>query len=382
MLMLASVFFIACEDDEGKDPLTAEEAKQEMETLGTQMNTMMDNMENVEGINVMMVLNSMPYPFEETSKKAEVNKKVLENIGDYLVPKSFLGKKIKNLKEPDFDFEYWCGTYDWNAEHQMWEIDFDNPADKIIINFPATETSTTNDASLTIHNYEEVEITYGYDTWNDIKDIEADLYVDGTKLVGLDMSATWITSGDYAGEPVEMDVDVYLIPFNFHVDFSHGSTTAKANAWIEYNGDKIFSVGADATFASSNMDDSPTKISGYIQLFDVKFKATVAFAELEGIIDAIDEGTSPYTTIDEMETAINATIDAEVTVDGAKAADIVLDFTTTPSAYSFTIDEDDGIYLNILFVYSNGSSESAVPYFVTFIASVEEFFGTLEGYYN
>ncbi len=391
MLMLASVFFIACEDDDSKDPLTAEEAQEELQNLGTEMSTMMTNMQNAEGMQVIMKLNSMPYPFVNTSKSSE-STQILKNIENYLLPTGVLNKsKVNNnTKEPDFDFEYWWGTYTWDIEHQVWSIVFDDPAstadDKIVINFPSSETATTNDATLTIHDYAETEIEEYDDYWEDYyyynepSTIVADLYLNDKKIVDVNMSATWIASGEKAGEPSDIDLDVYVVPFNFHVDMSQNSTTGDINAWIEYENKKVFSVGLDVAFVSG--EDSPTTVSGYIQLFDVKFKATVALAELETIFDALDEGTSPYTTLDEINAAVNATIDAVVLVDGAKAADIIIDFTSTPSTFSFVIDETEGIYLDILFVYTDGTSQSAVPYFASFVASIEQFFGALNGFYG
>lgn len=391
MLMLASVFFIACDDDDSKDPLTAEEAQEELQNLGTEMSTMMTNMQNSEGMQVIMNLNSMPYPFVNKSKSSE-STQILKNIENYLLPTGVLKKsKVNNnTKEPDFDFEYWWGTYTWDIEHQVWSIVFDDPEstadDKIVINFPSSETATSNDATLTIHDYAETEIEeyddyyQEYYYYNEPNKIVADLYLNDVEIVDVNMSATWITSGDKAGEPSAIDIDVYVVPFTFHIDMSQNSTSGDINAWIEYENKKVFSVGLDATFTSG--EDSPTTISGYIQLFDVKFKAKVAIAELEAIMDALDEETSPYTTLDEINAAVNATIDAEVLVDGAKAADIILNFTTNSSSYSFVIDETEGIYLDILFVYTDGTSESAVPYFATFVASIEQFFGALDGYYG
>jgi hypothetical protein len=386
MLMLASVFFIACDDD-SKDPLTAEEAQEELAKLGQDMTTMMTDMESVEGIDVMMILMNLPDPFTETSKSNE-SIQVLNKIENYLLPGTILNKEKSLTKEPDFDFETYKGVYTYHhTPFPYWEI---TPGGNVIeINFPSDESEMeTNDAKLTIYDYSEVEIAEYDDYWGEYyyynmpTAVQADLYVNSTKLVEIDMTASWNTTGDYAGEPISIDVDVYLIPFEFHVDFLHESKSADINAWIKYNESKIFSTGVGATFTTTNMDDPPQTIKGYIQLFDVKFKATLAFAEFEEIIEALDEGTSTYTTLDEIEAAINATLDAEVTVDGAKAADIVLDFTNVPGSYTFTIDEEEGIYLDILFVYTNGTSESAVPYMAVFVTQLGEFFGFMDGFYG
>ena len=51
MLMLLSLFFVACEDDE-KDPLTAEEAQEELTQLATEMSNLVTDMQSSEALGV------------------------------------------------------------------------------------------------------------------------------------------------------------------------------------------------------------------------------------------------------------------------------------------------------------------------------------------
>ena len=385
MLMIASVFFIACEDNTSKDPLTADQAKAELSNLRTDLSGAITNMQNTDGINVIAMLSSLPDPFAAKNKAME-NNDVVSNITKYLLPTTILGKNKTSAKAPNFDFEYWWGTYTWDAEHSMWVVAFDDPNDDtdnmIVINFPSSETATTNDAKLTISDYAEVEIeeydsiTQTYIYYNNPSVISASLELNSVEIVSLDMNATWVTSGAAAGDPTDLNVDVYLIPFDFHVDFNHLNTTAGVNAWIKYNDSKIFSVGLNATFTNNSLDGDPTLISGSIQLYKVKFSADVKLADLKTVIN----NASTYSSVDALENDINKNIAADVTVDGAKAADIVIDFTTTQTP--IIVDETNMIYLDVLFVYNDGSSESAIPYFLSFGTQLDEFFKTLSSYYG
>jgi hypothetical protein len=383
MLMLASVFFIACDeddkDDEGSNPLTVAEAQEEFTQLGAEMSGMLTDMEEVQGIDVLMMISNLPDPFSALNKST-ANTNVINNIKKYVLPNTILSKEKSNLEDVGFDFEYFKGIYTYyHTPIPRWE--WVDDADKIEINFPSDEANmTTNDAKITLSSYSEVMITEYDEDWGEYyydyvpNDIEASLELNSVEILSLDMSATWVTSGDAAGEPTALNVDVYLLPFDFHIDFTHASTTVDANAWIKYNGAEIFSVGLDAVFASTNMDDPPTTIGGYIQLFDVRFDVDVNLADFITIIEEMDSETPLYTTPEALETAINATLDASVSVGGAKAADIIIDV--------ITLDPAEGeLPVDVLFVYNDGTSESAIPYFADFVTQVTEFFGGLEGFY-
>ena len=387
MLMLASVLFFACDDDE-KDTLSSDEAQQELSNLNTEMTTVMNDMQTSDGMAVFQMLISLPDPFEATDgTKSSKENDVLGKIENYLLPNTMLSKEKSVTGEVAFDFDAYKGVYTYINEYPYWTVT--RGGDVIEINFPTTEAnqlSGTNDGQLTIFNYEETLITETDDYWGTYTyysptalDVEAT--VNDVKIIDIYMSAAWVTSGDAAGEPTSLDVDVYVIPFNFHVDFSHSGTAADINAWIEYDGEKIFSVGLDADFEDATMD-SPTKIYGYIQLFDVKFKATVKVKELEALMEAQEADIPLYTDIEEFEVAFNALINAEVEVNGAKAADIVADFTTNASQYSITVDDENGIYVNIMFVYGDGTTEAALPYFASFLTMLNGLLDGLDSYYS
>ncbi|MFO7827613.1 MAG: hypothetical protein R6V23_03250 [Bacteroidales bacterium] len=371
MLMIASVLFFACSDDED-ETLSPEEAKAEMEQLSSDMSMYMDEMETSEGMEALDALMAKPYPF--TDVKSNSYSGVLKDIQKYVLPTNYLKleSKEKGVAEEDrFNFELWVGTYDWDAAHEMWVPDFGNPSDKIIVNFP-TEGSTTNDATLTIHNYTDVEITetddYGTYTWYEPTNMVADLYIGDIKVVDISMDAEWVTSGETAGEPTSIDASVYLIPFEFTANFDHTSTSASVDVAINYEESQIFSAGLSAVFETSDMDEAPVNVSGYIQLLKVRVDVSIDVKDLEEIMESMEE---EYETPEEMVAAINGEIDAYVTIDGVKAADIELVY-----------DETSEQMFDIVFVYSDGSTESAIPYFESFATDLEGFFSGLEEYYS
>ena len=373
MLMIASVLFFACSDDED-ETLSPEEAKAELEQVSTDMSTYMGEMENSDGMEALNALTDKPYPF--TDLKSTSYSSVLKDIQKYLLPANYLKTKSKEkgVAEDRFDFDLWVGTYTWDADHQMWDPVFGDPPDKIIVNFP-TEGSTSNNATLTINTYEDVEITDDYGSWYQPTNIEADLTIDGIKVVDISMTASYNTSGDAAGEPTSIDASVYLIPFEFTVNFDHSSTSASVDVAIKYEDSQIFSAGLSAVFETDNMEDSPVNISGYIQMLKVKVNASIDAKDIEEIFESMEEEPLPYETLEELVAAINDEIDAYVSIDGVKAADIEL-------AVNETTQDIDIENIDIVFVYSDGSTESALPYFESFAADLETFFTGLEDYYS
>jgi len=373
MLMMAAVLFFACSDDE-EEMLTTDEAKTELEQVSTDMSTYMNEMESSDGMAALNALMAKPYPFNDV--KSTNYSSVLKDIQKYLLPANYLDlqSKEKSGAEVDrFNFDHWAGTYEWDAEHEMWVPDFGNPADKIIIYFP-TEGSTTNNATLTIHTYEDTEITetddYGTYTWYEPTKIVADLYVGDVKVVDIAMNANWITSGETAGEPTSMDVSVYLTPFEFTVDFSHSGNNASVGASIIFDNSQLFSTGLTAFFEEPELDDTPLTINGYLQFFNVRFNVSINAKTIEEIFEDMEEEPYPYNTPEELVAALNKEFDANVTVDGVKAADIELAVNENTQA------------IDIVFVYSDGSTESAQPYFSSFASSLETFFNSLDNYYS
>lgn len=388
MLMLALVLFYACDDDEGDDTttVTPDEAKQEMQDLSTDMTMVMTEMQNSEGMKAFQMMMALPSPFEAATKSSNESQ-VFSKINNYLMPNTILSHE-KNVSEAvPFDFNAHKGVYTYINTYPYWTVELGG--DVIEINFPTTEEnqlSGTNDGQLIIYNYQEILITetdeYGtYEYYNPTA-LDVEVYVNDIKAIDIDMTATWETTGEYAGEPKTLDVDVYVIPFTFHFDFNHQSTSAAINGWIEYDGAKILSVGLSANFTSTNFDDTPEVISGYIQLFDVKFNASIQAASLEDLMEGQETDPPAITDIEEFEVAFNALIDADVEVNGAKAADISADFTTSPSQYTLPVSQEDGIYVNIIFTYNDGSTESALPYFASFMTGIQEFLNGLDGYYG
>jgi len=373
MLMLASVFFFACDDDE-ENVMAPEDAKAAMEEVGGKMATTMEEMQDVEGIKVMGVLMNLPDPFTATSK-SNARTSVIPNINRFLLPTQ--PERTKSAYEvTEFDFDTYKGVYTYhNTPYPYWNF---VPGGSVIeINFPSdTADMETNDAKLTIYNYDEISITYYDDYYGEYYDeyyptnIHADLKLNSVEIVDISLTASWVTTGDAAGEPTSLDISVYLIPFEFTGEFNHSGNSASVDFTIKYESNIVFAAGLGAAFTTTDMEETPLNINGKLQLFNVKFVASVDLKDIETIMYNMQQ----YQSEEAIVSALNAEISAYVLVDGIKAADIKLAMSSLAMPYDLPFD--------IVFVYGDGTSESALPYFAEFGEDLDSFFTFLDDFYG
>jgi len=367
MLMLVSVFFFACNDDDEKDPLSPEIAKTALNDLETQMSADLDEMMNAEGMKTIQILNSMDDPFY--GKKSNVKSSVLPNIEKYLIPFINSNNKKSSYDVAEFNFSEWTGTYTWDNELGLWNPS-DVPNDRIILIFPSDSANMDdNDATLTIYSYqEEMFVDDALVEYYQPTAISADLKVDNVLIVEISLTASWNADG----EPETLNIGVYLNPFTFSGGLIVGTTSGKVDFSIQFENTQIFSTGIDVTFTDATKE-IVKKASGYVQYREVKVSASINFANIMTIFEQLENETSPYTTPEELINAINNEIDAKITKDGALVAKIELVLTT---------DQTSDFPVDIVLVFSDGSTEPAQPYFESFIANLEEFFDFLDSYFN
>jgi hypothetical protein len=379
MLMMASVFFISCSDDSGIEPLSKEEAQEVISNLPTEIGTQMAGLAETEGIAVMEILMNMPFPFEDDAKKSSKDGSVLFNLNKYLLPQTYMDKNFTSatkMEDPNFDFNTYKGTYTYhNTPFEYWEIV--PGGDKIVLNFPSdTANMDVNDAILTIYSYTETLITepdgdFTYKYYNPTS-MHVDLFVGSVELVDVNFTAEWTATGDNAGQPTSLDAVVYLLPFEFSGNFDINGSSAEADFSITYNGGVIVGAGIDGTFETAELEN-PINLAGYIQFMDVKVKADVDIKDIETLMDGMYEETVVYTDPQDFIDDLNEEFTAAIYVDGAKAADIEVALNMQAIGEVRPFD--------IVFVFEDGTTQSAIPTFIAIGEELDEFLGFLDGFY-
>ncbi len=360
MLMLLSVFVISCNKDDDDDKLSPAETKTALEALNTDMAGYLDELQDAEGIAAMEALMSLPDPFDNPTKSTE-HSSALITMQNLLTPAYYTKTKLALSSElfpwdENKGYKYvYNGTY-FNR--------ISGTANQIIIEFP-TEGNSPNDATITIYNYGEVAITNdGYTDYYPTA-LEADLVISSIEYVDIDFSASWNANE----EPEALSINVYLNPFTFTGTFNNTGTTASADFEIDYEETLIFAAGVDATFETTNWDNPPLTIGGYVQLLNVKVVVDANFANIMDIL----EGETESTDFEALFAEVNAEFDAYITVDGTRAASIILvwdDSWTEPQPEM------------IVFEFTDGSTEPALPFFEDFAADLEDFFLFFDELFN
>lgn len=345
--------FTACEKDETEE-LSYEEGKEALNSMDSQMADDLDMMAESEGMTAVATLGGMDDPF--SSNKSNASTAVIKNIKRFILPIQEQ-KNLKSTAEIAFNFDDYVGTYTWDNSVERWDVDWGTPSDKIVIIFPADSTNMgNNNATLTISDYEEVAVTSdGYTEYLPTL-LAADLKIDGTEYMSIDMTGQW----DEEGEPTSLDITVFLKPFTFSGQFSQGSTDASIDLAINYNDEEIFSAGISATF-SDDTKEEPDVIDGYIQYRKVKVEANINVANLAKVFEDLESGDSQYDTVEKIEDAINKEIDAKILSDGKKVATIEV-----------RLDEEEG-YKPVL-IFNDGTEEDAQSYFDNFSSNLEDLF--------
>ena len=111
-------------------------------------------------------------------------------------------------------------------------------------------------------------------------------------VLSIDFAAEWGSQG----EPEMMDVEVFVLPFTFSIDFNISTASADANFEILYNSEPLFSVGLDATFADASME-MPINVYGYIQYLSVKFEIDVDVQNINNLVAQVQANPLMYTDV-------------------------------------------------------------------------------------
>lgn len=375
--MIASVFFIACDNNEDEvKKMSVEEAKATLEEMSTSMTADFDMVET-DGLDAMAILMNLDDPFGESTKSSGKNS-VLNNLNEF----SQLNKvdeKKKLLEADPTDFASLTGTYEWHDSLQRWSVDPTAPVDAILIKFPADSTDLdNNNAAVTISNYSEVLISeLGMPAYYNPTSLSYDLAIDNVKYLGIDITAIWDTE---TGEPTDFTQDTYIKPISLRQELESTATTMGLGFYIDIEAENIFSADIDAVFETTDLGDIPSSISGSIVYGDINIQLNVDFKDMDAIAEQIDGGI--MTDPEVMKNALNEVIDATIYYDGQFLADIEFRYNLLAYVDVDMEDYDDVFPFYPVFVFSDGTEESAVPFFEEFTDSLDEFFSEIEDYFD
>ena len=247
-----------------------------------------------------------------------------------------------------FDFNSNTGTYIWNEGIQDW-TKTSSPSDQILIQFPSSESSNTNDAVFTFDTYEDVNLFYDGENLYPPSSIHADLYIDGIQVFELTGSYSYDV-GATIPIPILINTEFVFNPFTFSITGNRISpTNFEAGISFSNNGDCITSFSATVELSHDDYEN--------IQESDIVYVNSELTHENMSINGFMDGDIFSY---DDPSTGqINAMTDVDVFYNGAKIGELILN----PASNS-----DDEVYI----IYQDGSTEDVETYYDPFLTNLEE----------
>lgn len=146
-----------------------------------------------------------------------------------------------------------CGTYTWNVQLQDWN--YVQGGNKIVLLFPSSETTVTNDATLTISNYAGVNISSPVDE-DYTGDLPTTLNVELKK--GTSVLLTYVFGATYNNEGIPSSIasDLTIESFKFEVDLTNNSSEVSVNYKLLEGTNTIIDLGVTGkgNFTEANFD--------------------------------------------------------------------------------------------------------------------------------
>jgi hypothetical protein len=258
-----------------------------------------------------------------------------------------------------FNFNSNTGTYKWNQSNKSWTKS-SSPGNKIIIEFPSTETTMNNDAKFTMDNYTDIALYYDGETIWAPSSLHADLFIGNTKVFEITGACNYDV-----GNPTPIPIDINSsLEFNpFKVTLKGQRVTSKkfeANVSIDDNSGCLTSLFINFEYKHDDYENIDIENG---DLVSVKTIMTHGDMSIEGYLDG-----SLYQYNNVSTHQINAMTDVDVLHSGSKIGELIL------ISQNEGEDEDE-----VHIIYSDGSSENTKVYYDPFSANVEQIFFSFFG---
>jgi len=254
-----------------------------------------------------------------------------------------------NAIDDDNRFNYLgnTGTYTWSQSNQSWAKT--SNTNKIIINFPATEWDQTNDAVFTFHSYTDIPLFYDGEDIFAPTSVVADLYVDGTKVFGINGSYTYDV-GNSTPMPISINTELTFNPFTITTIAQRiTSTEFEAGITITNNNGCLTSFLAEVRIAHDDYENLEET-----DILDISTTLAHQNMEIRGFMDGNLLGFDNPSN-----NQIHAMTDVDVYYSNSKIAELTLQSNS---------NNDNRVYI----IYTDGSSEDVETYYDPFLTNIEQ----------
>lgn len=253
-------------DGEKFSKLTVEENKASIEDAGIEFVAIMDDMSTMETIDVLInmgeTLDQAPPPLKALENGSKINttlKTVLQVANDEKALYDLfhvLAGPGELAEDPESIEDLWddiVGTYTWNESLGDWDVV--EGGDAVIVEFPSSNTSTTNDATLTISDYDGVVVANPLDdeyTGDLPVSLNMNLAVGAETLISMVYGAEYNEEGIPSSIAVELTIETYT----FEVDLSNDTELISVNYKFTADGEVVMDMGAtgEGLFTEENVE--------------------------------------------------------------------------------------------------------------------------------
>ncbi len=275
-LALFTLIFTACEKDKDEKELSKEEAQAMLTASAVSLEAENEAIENSEAVKALKKLSGMNLPFLEEQIDPFQIRAAVSDLG-----KSSEAKAVAKKSGDEKEFKDIVGTYTYDAATGSWSIAAGQPADKVIVVFP-TEESSDNNATLTIHALETVEVKHGIFVVEELTNLKLDLVVNGTKVLNFHLAAKYGENSTPEKFSYTFEIPQYKDEFSLSVSESGlelDRVFSKENV-------SLISIGVKANVLGFGDDGKPVpgELTGHIQLGTIKVEGKIDF---KGIMEVV-----------------------------------------------------------------------------------------------
>lgn len=253
-----------------------------------------------------------------------------------------------------FDFKSNTGTYTWNPTSKSW-TKASLPEDKIIVEFPSTETTSSNDAKFTMDSYTDIALYYDGETIWAPSGLHADLYIGSKRVFEITGSCNYDV-GNPTPIPIDISSKLEFNPFTITLNGKRVSSKKfEGEILIDNNSGCLTSLNVNFEFKHDDYENIDVYEG---DLVSVNTIMTHGEMTIEGHLDGkLMEYDEPSTN------NINSMVDADLLYSGNKIGEFIL-INTSDSGY------DEELHI----IYSDGSSENTKVYYDPFGTNIEQMF--------
>ena len=240
-LVFAFMLLFACSDGGGG----TESKTYSKDDIEREMKTLTDEMDEVKEVSAVKAINYNQNNLKQLDIFSGIN---IDTDLTTAIKKGMSGDNVKpefisRSSQREFDFDASKGVYEWNSETNSWDIE--KGGDKVIVKFPS-EGSATNNITITVHAYSEVEI----DSEVLITRLRLDIKEDGAEQVNIDLNASYNEEGD----PVNLTLKAKVEKYEFNISTTTEDLKDTFAVSVKKDGSNIVSVSIEANYSTKERE--------------------------------------------------------------------------------------------------------------------------------